>query len=291
MLRVRTAWLTITADLPIVRAEMHATPSAWSEAIQAYLTAQRASGAPSTTCNTRRQHLEHLARRVDAGPWSLTADELVTYAGEQVWKAETRRGRRTTFRSFYAWAHATGRAESNVALALPRVKPAQARPRPTPDRVYRAALANADDRLKLILRLAHDAGLRRAEIAQVHSRDLFEDLHGWSLRVHGKGDKERDITLTPRLALELRTLPPGWAFPGDDGGHLSPRWVGKLAAKVLPDHWTLHTLRHSFGTRVFAASDLAVAQEALGHASPATTRIYVEVPNDRIRAAVLAAAG
>lgn len=270
---------------------MSALTDDWAAAIAAYLTAQRAAGAPSTTCNTRRQHLEHLARRVSAGPWSLTGAELVAYCGAQDWKPETRRSRRTTFRSFWLWAYTTGACSENTALALPKVKPGQARPRPTPEHVYETALARSDDRLRLILRLAHDAGLRRSEIAQVHSDDLFEDLTGWSLRVHGKGSKERDVPLTPRLALELRSLPHGWAFPGADGGHLSPRWVGKLATVVLPDHWTLHTLRHSFGTRIYAHSDLAVAQAALGHASPATTRIYVVVPDERIRGAVLAAAG
>lgn len=268
---------------------MNVLSDAWAEAIRAYLTAQVAAGAPSTTCNTRRQHLEHLARRVSAGPWSLTGAELVEYAGAQRWQPETRRGRRTTFRSFYAWAHAVGLCEVNTAAVLPKVKPGQARPRPTPERVYEAALLRSDDRLKLILRLAHDAGLRRGEVALVHSRDLFEDLHGWSLRVHGKGRRERDVPLTPRLALELRTLPYGWAFPGDEDGHLSPRWIGKLATRVLPDEWTLHTLRHSFGTRVYSHADLAVAQDLLGHASPATTRIYVQVPNERLRSAVLAA--
>jgi integrase len=263
----------------------------WTRAIADYLIAQRAAGAPPTTCGTRRQHLEHLARRVSVGPWSLTGAELVAYAGAQDWMPETRRSRRTTFRSFYAWAVQAGHVEVSTALALPKVKAGQARPRPAPERVYEAALARSDDRLKLILRLAHDAGLRRTEIARVHSSDLFEDLHGWSLRVHGKGARIRDVPLTPRLALELRTLPPGWAFPGSDDGHLSPRWVGKLATVVLPDEWTLHTLRHSFGTRIYAHADLAVAQDLLGHASPATTRIYVQVPNERLRSAVLAAAG
>ncbi|AGW42446.1 site-specific tyrosine recombinase XerD [Leifsonia xyli subsp. cynodontis DSM 46306] len=262
----------------------------WAQAIREYLVAQVAAGAPPTTCATRRQHLEHLARRVDVGPWSVTGADLVAYAGAQVWKPETRRGRRSTFRSFYGWAVAVGHVEASPAVVLPRVKPGQARPRPIPEHVYEDALLRSDERLRLILRLAHDAGLRRGEIAVVHSRDLFEDLHGWSLRVRGKGNKERDVPLTPRLALELRTLPPGWAFPGDEGGHLSARWVGKLATGVLPDGWTLHTLRHSFATHVYARSDLAVTQDLLGHASPATTRVYVQVADGRLRSAVLAAA-
>lgn len=268
---------------------MNVLSDAWAEAIRAYLTAQVAAGAPSTTCNTRRQHLEHLARRVSAGPWSLTGAELVEYAGSQRWQSETRRSRRTTFRSFWQWAVDAEQTTLNAALALPKVKPGQARPRPTPERVYDDALRSSDERTRLILRLAHDAGMRRGEIALVHSDDLFEDLTGWSLRVHGKGRRERDVPLTPRLALELRSLGYGWAFPGNDGGHLSARWVGKLATRAMPDVWTLHTLRHSAASRVYAASDLAVVQDFLGHASPATTRIYVVVPDDRVRAAVLAA--
>jgi hypothetical protein len=46
----------------------------------------------------------------------------------------------------------------------------------------------------------------------------------------------------------------GWLFPGDEDGHLSPRWVGKLMAGALPDHWTAHTLRHRFATRAYRGS-------------------------------------
>ncbi|NYJ20800.1 tyrosine-type recombinase/integrase [Glaciibacter psychrotolerans] len=263
----------------------------WAKAIDDYLDVQRAGGSPSTTLGSRRQHLQHLARRVDAaGPWAVTADQLVQYASKQVWMPETRRGRRSSFRSFYGWAVAVGRVDENISLALPRVKAQQGKARPIPDRLYKAALAFADDRVSLILRLAHDAGLRRGEIAVIHTHDVFEDLDGWSLLVHGKGGKERYVPLTNRLALDLRTLPIGWAFPGDEAGHLSARWVGKLATKALPEPWTIHTLRHSFASRTYVESDLFVVQELLGHASPATTRIYVKVPNAALRRAVLAAA-
>ncbi|MET0725937.1 MAG: tyrosine-type recombinase/integrase [Leifsonia sp.] len=142
-----------------------------------------------------------------------------------------------------------------------------------------------------MLRLAHDAGLRRREIAMLHSDDMFEDLDGWSLRVHGKGDKERDVPLTLRLGFDLRALGHGYAFPGQIDGHLSPRRVGELAVDVLPSPWTIHTLRHSFATRAYGVdSDLFVVQELLGHASPATTRIYVQVRSERLRSTVAAIA-
>lgn len=264
----------------------------WVEAIEAYQAAERAAGSPATTLATRRHHLEHMGRRIGVGPWALEPRTLVDWFGAQIWARETRRGRRNTLLSFYRWAVSAGMTDTNPAAALGRVKPAQPSPRPVPDRVYEAALRRADDRVALMIRLAAEAGLRRAEIAQVHSRDLFEDLEGWSLVVHGKGERTRVVPLTRRLALEVRSRPVGYLFPGDDCGHLSPRWVGRLVADALGEDWTMHKLRHRAGTKLYEATggDVFVVQDLLGHASPATTRVYVRVTNGRLRRAVEAAA-
>lgn len=142
-----------------------------------------------------------------------------------------------------------------------------------------------------MLRLSAEAGLRRGEVAQVHTRDLVEDLDGWSLRVHGKGGRERVVPLPAALAVELRRLPAGWAFPGDCGGHLSPRWVGTVVARLLPAGYTMHTLRHRFATRAHDVDgDLCVVQELLGHANINTTRAYVAVDRRKLRRTVESAA-
>lgn len=263
----------------------------WGQAIEEYLAEQTAAGAPVTTRNTRRQHLEHLARRIDTPPWAVTGGDLVAYASQQKWAVETRRGRRSTFLSFWRWAVATGRTDSNPALALPRVKASIGRARPTPELVYREAVAAGDVRARLILRLAAEVGLRRSEIARIHSRDLVQDLVGWSLVVHGKGDRDRTVPLPDGLARVLLALPSGFAFPGDDHGHLSPRWVGKIATRLLPGEFTLHTLRHRFATLAYQVDrDVFVVQELLGHSSPATTRRYVQTQHEHLRRTVVAVA-
>jgi len=124
----------------------------------------------------------------------------------------------------------------------------------------------------------------------VHSSDVSEDLLGYSLLVHGKGSKKRVVPLTDALAYQLRQLPHGWAFPGDDAGHLSPRWIGKQVAQLLGGGWTMHKLRHSAGTGFYLHGDLAIAQKLLGHASPATTLVYVKLPDERLRETVRRAA-
>lgn len=266
-------------------------PPVWRVAIDDYLNSQRAAGAPSTTLATRRAHLEHAARRLLGSPWTITPDELVDWCGRQAWERETRRGRRSTFRSFWGWAVASERTSCNPALALPTIPPGEPRSRPTPDRVYKEGLVAARARDRLILRLAAELGLRRAEVAQVHTDDLIEDLLGWSLLVHGKGGRERVVPLPDGLARTLRDLPEGFVFPGDDHGHLSPRWVGKIASSLLPDHWTMHTLRHRFATLAYDVDkDVFVVQELLGHASPATTRRYVKTRRENLRRTVAAVA-
>lgn len=265
--------------------------SEWIRIIELYLTAQLVLGSPLTTLTTRRQHLEHLARRVTTPPAETTGETLVAYVESQQWARETKRGRRTTLLSFFGWAVEAGHLPSNPALMLPRVKPGSPNPMPAPDRVYREALIKASARERLMLQLAAEMGLRRAEVARVHTSDLFEDLVGWSLVVHGKGDKDRVVPASPRIVTALRAMPAGYVFPGDDDGHLSPRWVGKLVTNLLEGNWTMHKLRHRFATMAYGIDrDAFTVQELLGHASPATTRLYVKVPNEALRRTVLAVA-
>jgi integrase len=153
--------------------------------------------------------------------------------------------------------------------------------------VYARALALADTRGRLMLRLAALVGLRACEIATVHTGNLVEDL----LRVTGKGGKVRVVpVLDPELTSAIRKAG-GWLFPGRIDGHLSAGYVSRLLGEMLPDGWTGHTLRHRFGTRAYAGTrDLLAVGELMGHTRPETTRRYVELPGDALRLAAAAAA-
>lgn len=262
----------------------------WAHAIDDYLTGQRAGGSPGTTLATRRQHLQHYARRIGLPPYQVGPDALVGWCGAQDWAPSTRRSRRTTLQSFYRWAQQTGRISVDPSTVLPRVKPTPPKPRPCPDAVYLGALVRAGEVETIWLELAADHGMRRAEIACVHADDIITDLVGWSLLVHGKGNKDRVLPMTDRTARRLLALPYGYAFPGDEDGHLSARWLGKRVNRLLDGAWTVHSLRHRFANRTVRVGDLFTTQELLGHASPATTRMYVEVDRTQMRAALLAAA-
>ena len=109
---------------------------------------------------------------------------------------------------------------------------------------------------------------------------------------HGKGGRTRIVPLPDSLGRTLAACPEGYVFPGNDAGHLSPRYVGKLIRDLLPDQWTMHTLRHRFATRLYAHTrDLLGVQGMLGHATPTTTRRYVQWDTAKMRAAVDELAG
>lgn len=269
-------------------AGMGVLTDSWTIEVNAWTLALRAVGRPETTIRTRTDHVRWLGKWAgERGPWSLSLDDLLEFMGGRVWAAETRRGVRSSLRGFWRWGVQSDRTLVDVALSLPSVKPGQPRPHPTPEAAYRRAVLAAAPRERLMLRLAAEVGLRRAEVAQVSSRDLLDDLGGLSLLVHGKGSRERIMPLPTSLGAELRSLPGGFAFPGADHGHLSPRWVGKIVGRLLPDGYTMHSLRHRFGTRAYALSkDMFTVQELLGHASPVTTRTYVLLEDSAKRSVI-----
>ena len=267
-------------------------PHAWIGPINDWTLALRAAGRSAQTIETRTDQLRRLARALGGSPWEVTEDDLTAWAGGADWAAETRRSNYAGVRTFYRWAVASGRMDHSPATALPSVRPSPPCPRPAPEDAYRRALAVSDLRGRVIVRLAAEAGLRRAEIAQVHARDVVEDLAGSSLLVHGKGGRRRIVPLSPVLARELKLLldgeGSGWAFPSDRTatGHLTPRYVGKIGTRALPDGWTLHPLRHRFATLSYAVDrDLLAVSTLLGHASVATTQRYVRPPADAVRRA------
>ncbi|WP_262774399.1 tyrosine-type recombinase/integrase [Brevibacterium permense] len=263
-------------------------PDVWARIIALFLAHETAGGFPATTLRARREHLEHLARRIGREPHEVTGEDLAAYAADQKWARETRRGRRATFRKFWGWALESGYVMVDASEALPKVRAGVANPRPCPDNAYKAALISARPRERLMLRLSAEMGLRRAEVAHIHARDIEDDLGGWSLIVHGKGAKDRTVPLPAGLARELiDACGTGYAFPGNDAGHLSPRWVGKLITRLLPEFVTMHALRHRFASRAWREGiDVFVIQSILGHASPETTRRYVALPRTAERAAI-----
>lgn len=264
-------------------------PVPWRKNIEGWTDTLRAAGLSAQTIKSRRYKMVHLAALLmPSGPEDVTTEQIVQVFARQQWKPETRKAYRNTISSFFRWLHKSGRRSDDPSLDVPRVKKPHAHPRPCPDRYIAVAMEMATSSERLMIRLGTECGLRRGEIARVHSDDVVADSAGRSLIVRGKGDKQRIVPLSDDLAgiiMDAR----GYLFPGRFGGHVEESYIGDHISRLLPDGYAAHTLRHRFATTAYAAThDLFVVAELLGHESVETTEHYVAMPDGRLREATAA---
>lgn len=264
-------------------------PVPWRRSIEGWTDTLKAAGLSAQTIKSRRYKMAHLAALLmPSGPKDVTTEQIVQVFARQQWKPETRKAYRNTISSFFRWLHKSGRRSDDPSLDVPRVKKPHAHPRPCPDRYIAAAMEMATPSERLMIRLGAECGLRRGEIARVHSDDVVADSAGRSLIVRGKGDKQRIVPLPDDLAVIIMDAH-GYLFPGRFGGHVEESYVGDHISHLLPDGYGAHTLRHRFATVTYATThDLFVVAELLGHESVETTEHYVAMPDGRLRAATAA---
>ena len=157
-----------------------------------------------------------------------------------------------------------------------------------------AAARNAKHRV--LLMTCYAAGLRVGELVRLKPADIHSERMLIRVR-EGKGRKDRDTLLSPRLLQELRSYwrayqPGDWLFPGSDRRGPMPiataqrvYYTAKQRAAITHGHG-IHTLRHSFATHLLEAGvDLPSIQRLLGHTSLATTAKYLHVTSKHLSGA------
>jgi integrase/recombinase XerD len=177
-------------------------------------------------------------------------------------------------------------------------KPARMKPARDLPRVYgqgdvaKLLAKTANPKHKLVLMMAYGCGLRLAEIANLRPEHIDWDRH--TIRIRGKGSKDRELPLDPCLAGPLRThlrSRPGAAYlfgPADKDLPYPHRTIQKIydnacrKSKIVR-RGGIHTLRHSFATHLLEQGvDLRQIQALLGHSSIKTTQIYTHISREEI---------
>lgn len=155
-------------------------------------------------------------------------------------------------------------------------------------------------RNRMILLLLYHTGIRASELVSIDVPDI--DLSGQSLRVTGKGDKQRVIPFGEELRAALDEYlraraaflaPPHSSLctsPAEDSE--LPLFLTRRKTRIAYEELRLvvkdalssvttqkkrspHVLRHSFATAMLAnGAQLEAIQQLLGHATVATTAIY-----------------
>jgi integrase/recombinase XerD len=208
-------------------------------------------------------------------------------------------------RSFHRFLVREGVTDRDPAAAVVQPRLPRSLPHPIPVEEIRRLLDAPDPatpgglRDRAILELLYGSGLRISELTGLDVDDL--ELDAGSVRVLGKGGKEREVPLgsyareavdayltrgRPALASAATR---GALFLNARGGRLSRQSCARLLGRYvrlagIERRVTLHSLRHSFATHLLeGGADVRVVQELLGHASVATTQIYTLVTSQHLR--------
>lgn len=160
----------------------------------------------------------------------------------------------------------------------------------------------------MILTMLYDVGMRASEITEIKIGDLFLQSPA-SVRVHGKGDKYRQVPLMPQVAALLKeylSLKKGFNLNSESeylfinpsgkkltrGGitYILQKYANKarsINSKLIPEKLTPHCLRHSKAMHLLQSGvNLVYIRDFLGHADVKTTEIYAKSDPEMMRNAL-----
>lgn len=248
-------------------------------------------------------------------PKTISKAEVETYVQEMRQRslsAATAKRRLGCLKVFFQWLESTGTIAENPLL---RLKLTIKQPRRLPRAITRADLRHLVKQASqyssssngiatdLAILLMATTGIRVAELVALRIQDI-ETTDG-SIRVHGKGSRERtvfvtNITLLKRLrchAAKRQKISPlhGKLFVNQRGLPLTTSAFRSHLRKAsdasrVTRHVTPHMLRHTAATLLLEEGvDIRVVQRLLGHQSISTTEIYTHVADMTLRKALIRA--
>ena len=228
--------------------------------------------------------------------------------------------RRSALRTFYMWARKEGICENDpVYLAAVPKRPGRIPVYLTKEEQERlkAVSRSVDDlpenifgrtpekilqirqRYDFLFGLLQNAGLRISEALKLRVRNVrIEGGIAKSVRVIGKGDKERGVPLPAAFGQVFGYWLNGrpsdeFVYQMEKGGkapsqHAVRAYLKRLIMKAQIDKKiTPHKLRHTYATRLFENGvQLVTIQTLLGHVDITTTQIYTHASEDMLADAV-----
>lgn len=248
--------------------------------------------------------LTFLEKQGKTDPNRVDLQDLEAYMAEldrRGYAGTTRRRKTSSIKSFFGFLKQYGYTNNNIAERLIPPEREHKEPRVLSKREYQALLraCSHDIRDAAIIELLLQTGIRLSELARLSLDDIDlprrvskDPMNTGTLLVHGKGRKERTITLNYKACKALKAwlkmrpeVDSNSLFVSKFREPMSARAYEYIVKKYLKEAGikgaSVHTLRHTFATHhVAKGTSLRTVQEALGHADLKTTSIYVQLARE-----------
>ncbi len=150
---------------------------------------------------------------------------------------------------------------------------------------------------RLLMTLFYNTGMRLSEV--INAKDSYVNFSNHTLKILGKGNKERIVPISPEVASEIKNYQAernnlvskrdDFLLLNEKGKKLAPRSVYSSVKKYLSLVTTIdkrgpHVLRHTFATHLTNnGADLNAVKELLGHSSLAATQVYTHNSIEKLK--------
>lgn len=244
----------------------------------------------------------------------VTTDDLLAFV---IWLSRSRKQSNAararhiaSLRSFFKYLHSKRRViDSNPAYDLESPKIGKRNPKyltlEQSQELLKVAYESpkeSNERDYCMLTLFLNCGMRLSELLGIN----IDDIHGTTLTVIGKGNKERTIYLNDacleaindwmnkRSTLKIKPQAEKALFVSKRGTRISADMIQITIKRLLGEAgidtnvYSVHKLRHTAATLMYKYGkvDIRNLQMILGHQSVSTTQIYTHVDDEALQKAV-----
>ncbi len=278
-------------DYTVSKIETALTVSDIPEKVTMYLQAKRLEGLSNLTLKNYFYLLRRLAAFSHKQVKDINLNDLRTFLFQECegLKETTMQVKVTYLQSFFKWLVDEDIIDKDPSRKLPRIRvPQRLRSALTIEEVEKLRMACTDVRERAILEMLLATGCRLSELVGMNTEDLNSKDN--SIRVIGKGNKERIVFFNPRTKVHLdkyletkkgssEALFVGSRKPYNRlGNRAVEKVINKIATNAGFDKAVFpHLFRHTMASLgLQAGANIVAIQSLLGHSSVTTTERYAQ---------------
>lgn len=296
-LKVRVITEEVLYKYDVIPKETSLVASDIEDKLQMYLAVKKLDGLSKKTLKNYYYELMKFGGYIRKPLASVNIDDLRIYLANRSkgMKASSVNSIVSYLKTFFSWLMSEDYITKDPSVKLKHTKvPKRVREPLTDEELEIVRQVCIDDREAALTEFAYSTGARLSEIVDVNISDI--NWNQKTLKVIGKGDKEREVCFSTKAKILLKKylktrrgnsealFTTERAPYGRLGGRAIQKVIKTIAARTkIKKSIYPHILRHSFATHLLSKGvPLHIVQELMGHTTSATTQIYAQTSRDNV---------
>ncbi|NWK10398.1 site-specific tyrosine recombinase/integron integrase [Clostridium cadaveris] len=297
-IQIREILLISLKDYDVISAEKALITSDLQDKIYLYVKVKKLENYSEQTLKNYLYILLDFASNINKPVSTINKNDLRYYLFQisKDKKPSTMNTKMSILKAFFQWLTDEDYILKNPCRLLKQNKiPKRLRNSLNAEELERLRLACRDVRERALLEFIFATGCRVAEIVNINICDI--NTVDSTLKVIGKGDKQRIVCFSPKARLHLQNYlvtrtddnPALFITTKKPFHRLGKRSIERIISDIgtrsgIGKNVYPHLLRHTMATLgLQAGADITTIQHLLGHTTPSTTQIYAEQSLDNIK--------